>query len=269
MGLKCFIQNILPKKGWVVSSVCARVNKININLNTNNVKNINITIICFSSNWDSLFSCCSSLKFIFISLECLVQLKDHLKKQINEADRLLSVAQQKCIRSMLERVVRFGISANLLPYVEPLIQPPPSFSHPGTSDMQVIINGVFNKPFSSNFTQNPLSNTELSGIRARLERYEVWLLEQKVVSTESLVVGNVTLFTAVNASWSESSSWTNNTMSHFSTVLNIWCFMIPYFVREFLPFLGYIRTYLLFRHLKCKNLINYSAFNMEENSVEK
>lgn len=64
----------------------------------------------------------SSWKFVSLSLECLLSLKDNLREQSEESEKLLSVAQQRSIRTLLDRIINVGLLPNLLPGVNPLSQ---------------------------------------------------------------------------------------------------------------------------------------------------
>lgn len=83
------------------------------------------------------FSFYSSWKFVSLSLECLLCLKDNLREQAEESEKLLSVAQQRSLRTLLDKVITVGLLPNLLPGVYPLLQS----TEPATStltDFEVI-----------------------------------------------------------------------------------------------------------------------------------
>lgn len=85
----------------------------------------------------SIFFFYSSWKFVSLSLECLLCLKDNLREQSEESEKMLSVAHQRSIRTLLDRVITVGLLPNLLPGVDPL----PLSTEPATStlsDFEVI-----------------------------------------------------------------------------------------------------------------------------------
>uniref|UniRef100_A0A1B6LQH4 RNA polymerase II assembly factor Rtp1 C-terminal domain-containing protein n=1 Tax=Graphocephala atropunctata TaxID=36148 RepID=A0A1B6LQH4_9HEMI len=64
----------------------------------------------------------SDWRVVCLGLESLLCLKENLQSQDEEAERLLSVAQQRSVRMLLDKIVSTGLLPNLLPGVLPVTQ---------------------------------------------------------------------------------------------------------------------------------------------------
>ncbi|KAG8271599.1 Transport and Golgi organization protein 6, variant 2 [Homalodisca vitripennis] len=61
-------------------------------------------------------------RIVCLGLEALLCLKEKLQSETDEAERLLSVAHQRSVRTLLDQIVSFGLQPNLLSGVQPVTQ---------------------------------------------------------------------------------------------------------------------------------------------------